>query len=223
MKKILSLLVIIISVSCSSDESTTENTNDITAPTVPINLIATNTNTTTTELSWSASTDNIAVTGYNVYQGGLLIATVSNTSYTVTGLSATTHYYYTVKAVDAAGNLSVASNTVDINTLCPTTTNYAPVHFDLEWRGTWRNVTTNKMMYVSEHNITIEFPDGTTRSYCHAVQYATQHAPDAVFSNGLMIEPQMFVTLDNIAYTTKRLTIHQNGTDIINAIYALVP
>lgn len=106
---------------------------------------------------------------------------------------------------------------------CASEFGFNKANFDPEWRGNWRNVTTNKMMYVSEHNITIEFPDGTTRSYCHAVQMATQHAPDAVFYNNLMIEPSLYLALDNIAYTTKRLTIHQNGTDIINAIYARVP
>ncbi len=108
-------------------------------------------------------------------------------------------------------------------TECVSEYGFNQANFDPEWRGNWRNVTTNKMMWVSEHNITIEFPDGTTRSYCHIVQYATQHAPDAVFSNNFMIEPQMFVILDNIAHTTKRLTIHKDGIDIINAIYARVP
>lgn len=106
---------------------------------------------------------------------------------------------------------------------CVSEFGYNQVSFDAEWRGHWKGVDSGREFTVSEHNITIEFPDGTTKSYCHAVQYATQHAPDAVFYNNLMIEPQMFVILDNIAYTTKRLTIHQNGTDIINEIYARIP
>ncbi len=106
---------------------------------------------------------------------------------------------------------------------CTSQFGFNEVSFDAEWRGHWKGVDSGREFTVSEHNITIEFPDGTTRSYCHAVQMATQHAPDAVFYNNLMIEPSLYLALDNIAYTTKRLTIHQNGTDIINEIYARIP
>jgi bacillolysin len=95
-------------------------TADNTAPTVPTNLAASGTTTTTTNLSWTASTDNVAVTGYDVYQGSTLKATVTGTSYAVSGLSANTAYTFSVKAKDMAGNISSASNVLNVTTLSNT-------------------------------------------------------------------------------------------------------
>ncbi|MES2811807.1 MAG: endonuclease [Bacteroidota bacterium] len=89
---------------------------DTTAPTAPTSLAASGTTATTTNLSWTASTDNVAVTGYEVYQGTTLLNTVTGTTYNVTGLTASTAYSFSVKAKDAAGNVSSASNTVNVTT-----------------------------------------------------------------------------------------------------------
>ncbi|HEY4616821.1 MAG TPA: endonuclease [Flavobacterium sp.] len=97
---------------------------DSQAPTAPTNLLASGTTDTTTTLSWTASTDNIGVTGYEVYQGAILQATSTGTSYTVTGLTASTAYSFSVKAKDAAGNSSNASNTVNVTTTSTATLNY---------------------------------------------------------------------------------------------------
>ena len=88
---------------------------DTTAPTVAT-LSASGTTTSGTNLSWTAATDNVGVTGYNVYQNGVLKTTVTATSLAVSGLSASTAYSFYVKTKDAAGNLSVASNTVNVTT-----------------------------------------------------------------------------------------------------------
>ncbi len=90
---------------------------DTTAPTAATALTASGTAQTTTNLSWTAATDNVAVTGYNVYQGTILKATVTNTTYAVTGLTAATAYTFSVVAKDAAGNVSPSSNVVSITTL----------------------------------------------------------------------------------------------------------
>jgi endonuclease I/chitodextrinase len=89
---------------------------DTTAPSAPTALAGSGTTQTTTNLSWSASSDNVAVSGYDIYQGTSVLGTVSSTSYNVTGLSASTGYSFTVKAKDAAGNISSASNTVNVTT-----------------------------------------------------------------------------------------------------------
>lgn len=95
---------------------------DTTAPTAPMALTASGTSTTTTNLAWTAATDNVAVTAYDVYQGTTLKATVTTTNYAVTGLTAATAYIFSVRAKDAAGNVSVASNTVNVTTLSSTVT-----------------------------------------------------------------------------------------------------
>lgn len=94
---------------------------DTTAPSAPSSLAASGVTSSSVTLSWNASTDNVGVTGYKIYRGSTLAATVSGTttSYTVTGLAASTGYSFTVKAVDAAGNESAASNSVSVTTTAP--------------------------------------------------------------------------------------------------------
>ena len=85
---------------------------DTQAPTTPANLTVTASTASSVSLSWSASSDNVGVTGYDVYQGSGVALTVSGTSATVTGLAANTTYSFKVTAKDAAGNTSSASATV---------------------------------------------------------------------------------------------------------------
>lgn len=94
---------------------------DTQAPTVPGSLTATGKTSTTASLSWTASTDNVGVNGYDVYQGGTKVATSGTTSATVSGLTPSTAYAFTVRARDAAGNTSAASNTVNVTTDTGTT------------------------------------------------------------------------------------------------------
>ncbi|WP_143591063.1 cellulase family glycosylhydrolase [Thermoactinospora rubra] len=89
---------------------------DTTPPSAPGNLRVTGTTSSSVSLAWNASTDNAGVTGYEVFRGSSLVATVSGTSHTDGGLAASTGYTYTVKAVDAAGNRSAASNSVTATT-----------------------------------------------------------------------------------------------------------
>ncbi len=89
---------------------------DTTAPTTPANLTATAVTASQINLLWTASTDNIGVAGYEVWQGGTKIANVTSTSFSVTGLTASTSYTYTVKAYDAAGNTSGASTSATATT-----------------------------------------------------------------------------------------------------------
>jgi aryl-phospho-beta-D-glucosidase BglC (GH1 family)/chitodextrinase len=89
---------------------------DTTAPTAPGNLAAGTVTSTSVPLTWGAATDNVGVTGYQIFRGSTKVATVTATSYTDTGLSPSTAYTYTVKAVDAAGNVSNASNAVTVTT-----------------------------------------------------------------------------------------------------------
>ena len=89
---------------------------DTTAPSVPTGLVATVVSSSQINLSWSASTDNVGVTGYRVYRGGIQIASVTTTSYSDTALTAATTYSYTVAAYDAAGNVSAQSSAVSTTT-----------------------------------------------------------------------------------------------------------
>lgn len=92
---------------------------DTTAPSVPSGLTATAVSQSQVNLGWSASTDNVGVTGYRVYRDGAAVGTTTNTSYQNTGLNPSTAYNYTVRAYDAAGNESADSNAASATTFDP--------------------------------------------------------------------------------------------------------
>ncbi|MFF4018920.1 carbohydrate binding domain-containing protein [Streptomyces sp. NPDC001843] len=89
---------------------------DTQAPTAPTGLTSTGKSSSSVSLKWNASTDNVGVSAYDVYSGGNQVLSVSGTTATVGGLSPNTAYTFTVKARDAAGNVSAASNSVTVTT-----------------------------------------------------------------------------------------------------------
>jgi poly(hydroxyalkanoate) depolymerase family esterase len=102
---------------------TTVPTNDTQAPSTPANLISPSRTSNSVSLSWSASTDNVGVTGYEILRapgtsGGSFaqIATATSTSLVDNGLTPNTPYHYQVRARDAAGNVSAVSNTLAVTT-----------------------------------------------------------------------------------------------------------
>ncbi|ATB35907.1 hypothetical protein CYFUS_001321 [Cystobacter fuscus] len=88
-------------------EGTEEDTQ---APSSPAGLVASAASSTTINLGWNASTDNVGIAAYDVFRNGVKIASTASLTYADTGLTADTSYGYFVKARDAAGNLSAASN-----------------------------------------------------------------------------------------------------------------
>ena len=104
----------------SSSASTTLNTatlaSDTISPTEPTNLASTGKTDTTVSLSWNAATDNIAVSSYDVLNGSTIIGNTTSTSFIANSLTPNTVYSFSVKAKDSAGNISNASNTVNVTT-----------------------------------------------------------------------------------------------------------
>jgi len=76
---------------------------------------------TRVNLAWSASTDNIGVAGYQIFRDNVQIGTTTSISYADTTTQANTTYGYYIVAVDAAGNVSGASNTATATTPAPST------------------------------------------------------------------------------------------------------
>ena len=96
---------------------TSDPQTDTDAPSTPTGLSGSAFSPSQINLGWTASTDNVAVTGYRVYRNGVLLATLGNVvAYQNTGLSASTTYSYTVQAFDAAGNASAQSTAVIVTT-----------------------------------------------------------------------------------------------------------
>ncbi|MCW2820161.1 MAG: cell surface protein [Marmoricola sp.] len=102
----------------ATDTVTVSVAADTTAPTAPTQLTASGVTTSSATLSWQASTDDRGdVAGYRVVQDGrVLPGTVTGTSTTVSGLTPATTYAFTVRAVDAAGNVSADSAPVSVTT-----------------------------------------------------------------------------------------------------------
>jgi cellulose 1,4-beta-cellobiosidase len=90
---------------------------DTQPPTVPSGLSGQAISSSQINLSWTASTDNVGVTGYRIYRDSVLIDTTAANSYSDSGLSASTTYTYTVSAYDAAGNASSQSSPISATTL----------------------------------------------------------------------------------------------------------
>lgn len=131
----------------------TAGSTDTTAPSTPTNLAASGTTQTTTNLSWNASTDNVGVTGYDVYQNGVFKANTDSTTYAITGLTASTSYTFYLKAKDAAGNASVQSNTANVTTLAPAQDTTPPsAATNLSASGTTQT-TTNLSWTASTDNV----------------------------------------------------------------------
>lgn len=102
----------------------TTATPDTEAPTAPTGLAAADVAQTSFTLSWSASTDNVGVTEYEVFRDAVSVGTVTGTSANITGLTTATTYSFYVKAKDAAGNVSTASTALDVTTLDETPVAY---------------------------------------------------------------------------------------------------
>ena len=95
---------------------------DTVPPTAPANLSRTSATTTSITISWTVSSDNIAVAGYGVYRAGTLQASANGTSYAFSGLGCGTTYALSVDAFDAAGNRSAKSSLNAATSACPSDT-----------------------------------------------------------------------------------------------------
>ncbi len=174
---------------------------DTQAPTAPSSLAASNVTQTTLSLSWNASTDNVGVTGYDVFQGSTNLGSVAGTSANITGLSPATAYSFRVRAHDAAGNNSGFSNTVNVTTLSNTVTyctsqgnNTNDEYIDRVQLGSINNLSGNNGGYGnftsistsltkgSSNTITIT-PRWTGRTYSEAYRVWIDYNQDGDFND----------------------------------------
>ncbi|WP_378187966.1 reprolysin-like metallopeptidase [Aquimarina sp. W85] len=138
----------------------TGGSNDNQAPTAPTNLTAQNITQTSATLNWNASTDNVGVSGYDVYNGTSLVGTTTETSYLITGLISNTAYSFKIRAKDAAGNISNDSNAATFSTLpgtggngCTSGLSNFPYNESFEnTLGTWTQSTTDDINWSIDAN-----------------------------------------------------------------------
>jgi chitodextrinase len=110
---------------------------DQTPPSVPINLVVSNILQDGFTLSWTASTDNVKMKGYDVYQDNILIGSTAATSFDVSNLTPSTTYAMKVIAYDWDKNYSTASNTLNVTTspFMPIDTTGALLVWDFNGQG----------------------------------------------------------------------------------------
>lgn len=91
---------------------------DTAPPSAPTALVSTKNWPNEIDLGWGASTDNVGVLKYNVYRNGVLTGFVNSPTvvFAGTNLTAATTYAFSVRAVDAAGNVSASSNVLSVTT-----------------------------------------------------------------------------------------------------------
>ena len=157
-------------------------------PSEPTDLSSSNEMTTSADISWTASTDNVGVTGYNVYVDGTLNGSTTSTSYSLTALSPATTYSVAVEATDAAGNTSTQAS-IDVTTLTPpdetvpstptsvASSNVTDSSADITWDASTDNVgVTGYDVYV---NGTL---DGSTASTSYSLSGLS---PETTYSVGV--------------------------------------
>jgi endonuclease I/chitodextrinase len=195
---------------------------DTEAPSVPSGLTVTNTTTYSIDLSWSASTDNIGVSSYDVYVDGNLEASTSNINYTITGLSSNITYDLTVSARDIADNVSPQSAPLTVVTQEDTEAPSVPMNIvisdetDVSFKITWDPSTDNTevihyniyidnifhdMINISSYTI-YELTASTTYS-------VTLEAVDGLNNTSAQSVPVNATTTDGNSNTTMELLISE--------------
>ncbi len=101
----------------SNERSATPRAPDATAPSQPTSLKLLVAGTHQLALDWAPSTDDVGVSGYEIYRGGILVGTTNVSQYLDSGLAAGTTFTYAVRAVDAAGNRSNPSSNLGAKTM----------------------------------------------------------------------------------------------------------
>lgn len=186
---------------------------DTQAPTAPTSLASTSKTSTSITLAWNASTDNVAVTGYDVYANSVLKTTVSGLSATITGLTASTSYSIYVKAKDAAGNASASSNTISVTTNSSGT------------GGTATDLLFSEYIEGSGNNKALEIANNTGSSVslsAYTIKKQTNGAGS--WSTGLALSGTLttgskFVivnsSISSACYSTSAANISTSGTELM--------
>jgi chitodextrinase len=159
----------------ASAKTLAAGTTDTQAPTVPSDLAASASGASSIDLTWGASTDNVGVLGYNVYRADSASGTPAKvgsttlTSFSNTGLAASTTYYYTVKAYDGANNESLASNQTNATT----------------WAAGTKTLTVKVRdnYYAPVKGVTVVLGDSTGAMASPTSYQVTDASGDVVFAN----------------------------------------
>jgi endonuclease I/chitodextrinase len=143
---------------------------DTQAPTAPTNVTLSNITLNSINISWSASTDNFGVTGYNIYVDGILEAQTTNTNSTIVALNTNTDYNFTIIARDLINNMSAAAS-ISGKTLEDTEAPSIPINLsisnetDSSVKVSWTPSTDNNAVHGYEVYVDNSLKETTTNSF----------------------------------------------------------
>ena len=195
---------------------------DTEAPTAPTGLAASSVAQTSLTLNWNASTDNVGVTAYDVFQGATNIGEVTATSANVTGLTAGTAYTFTVRAKDAAGNVSAASNAVNVTTLSDgiscSSTEVLPYSEGFESNDGWTQVTGDDGNWVRDANGTPSSNTGPSSaaegSFYMFLEASTNGSTGQIGNNATAILESACFDLSGESAASFSFQYHMFGSDV---------
>lgn len=201
---------------------TTTGGADTEAPTAPTNLSASSVTQTTLTLNWDASSDNVGVTGYDVYQGASNLGTVTGTSANVTGLTAGTSYSFTVVAKDAAGNESAPSAALNVTTqsdgMTCSSTETLPYAEGFEANDGWTQVTGDDGNWVRDANGTPSSNTGpgsaAEGSFYMFLEASTNGSTGQIGSNATAILESACFDLSGESSATFSFQYHMYGSNV---------
>jgi hypothetical protein len=174
---------------------------DMTPPTVPASLAGTAVSSTQINLDWTASTDNVGVSGYKVYRNGSLVASVATSAYSNIGLLPATKYNYTVSAFDAAGNNSGLSSPVVVATpdspLPP-----PPVDTNVLLNSDFESGTSPWMFYTNGTGTFLNNVAGPGSAHAGHITITTPGTNVQFYQTGILLEANTSYRLSFKAYST---------------------
>ena len=186
-------------------------------PTTPTTLVASNPTGNSIQLSWTASTDNINVTSYDIYRDGTLTYNAVTTSFIADGLNATTNYCFTIKAKDAAGNTSNFSNQACETTTAGSTTGSTCT------TETFELIPSNSGSYS---NRTWNGDNGLSWSATSARTDQSINNRAITLRNGILTAPTTSQGISSLTVTTQRVFGGSSGTYNVlvnNTIIGTIP
>jgi chitodextrinase len=201
--------------------------NDTTAPTIPAGLTATSTGMTTASLNWTAATDNVGVTGYQVFRNGTQIATTASSNYNDSGLTSGATYSYTVSAYDAAGNVSAQSSPSSVTTDTDTTAPSVPSNASqsgvtsttatMSWTASTDNVGVTGYTYYL-NGVSQGTTNGTSVTFtgltCGTSYQAGVDAYDAAGNHSAQATTTLTTTACDTTAPSVTLTAPSNGATV---------
>lgn len=195
---------------------------DTQAPSAPTGLTASNVTETTLSLTWNASTDNVGVVGYDVYQGTNNLGSVAGTSASITGLSAGTAYTFSVRAKDAAGNVSGSSNVVNVTTQTPglscAATETLPYAEGFETNDGWTQVSGDDGNWLRDANGTPSANTGPSAaaqgSYYMFLEASTNGSVGQIGSNATAILESNCFDLSSETSANFSFQYHMYGANV---------